>query len=53
MSESVHVIIDDLVHPALLLKWDGTRMRALVTLEVDGRVDTRWVMADLVQPSPA
>ena len=44
MSEQALVLIPgrDPV-PGLVLKWKSDRTQALVTLEVDGHVDTRWV----------
>ena len=44
----VLVILDDAHVPALLLKWGPERLKALVTLEVDGHVETRWVAAEQV-----
>jgi len=51
LSEPVQVAVEGVTVPGLLLKWDRTRAKALVTLEVDGHVDTRWVPAELVEPA--
>ncbi|WP_435768817.1 hypothetical protein [Nocardioides sp. SYSU DS0651] len=38
--------------PGLLLKWSRDRAKALVTHEVDGRVQTSWVPAEQLVPLP-
>ena len=45
MSEHVPVLIaiEGAHIPGLLLKWGRERLQALVTLEIDGHVETRWV----------
>jgi hypothetical protein len=50
LSEHVPVLVAvEGVHiPGLLLKWGAERLKALVTLEVDGHVETRWVAAEEV-----
>ncbi|WP_158296611.1 hypothetical protein [Nocardioides albidus] len=52
MSESVHVVVDGVPVPALLLKWNASATKALVTLEIDGRVDTRWLPAEMLERTP-
>jgi len=44
MTEQVHVqvTVDGPPVPGLVLKWDSQRLKALVTYEDEGRVQTRW-----------
>ncbi|GAA3647395.1 hypothetical protein GCM10022237_03650 [Nocardioides ginsengisoli] len=50
MSEHVPVLVavEGVPVPALLLKWSRERLKALVTLELEGHVETRWVAAEQV-----
>ncbi|MBM0125105.1 hypothetical protein [Pimelobacter simplex] len=50
MSEQVHVqvAVDGPPVPGLVLKWDSHRLKALVTFESEGHVQTLWVSAEQV-----
>jgi hypothetical protein len=50
MSEQVlvRVSVDSPPVPALVLKWDSQRLKALVTYESDGHVQTQWLTAEQV-----
>lgn len=52
LSEPVQITVDGVLVPALLLKWDRQRAKALVTFEREGHVETRWVPAELLDRSP-
>ncbi|WGX95353.1 hypothetical protein [Nocardioides sp. L-11A] len=49
----VQITVDGPSVPGLVLKWDRSRARALVTYEADGRVHTQWVPADQVLAAEA
>lgn len=36
----------------LVLKWHSDRTQALVTYEIDGRVETQWIAAARLRPDP-
>lgn len=42
-NRQVLVLLDGSTVPGLLLKWRRDRTEALVTYEIDGRVETDWV----------
>lgn len=48
----VLVGVDGVTVPGLLLKWSRDELTALVTFELDGRVETQWVSALMVTEEP-
>lgn len=55
MSEQVHIQVaaDRPPVPGLVLKWDRHRLKALVTFEADGHVQTQWVPSEQLLPVDA
>ncbi|TQK70073.1 MULTISPECIES: hypothetical protein [unclassified Nocardioides] len=50
MSEQVEVqvSVDGPPVPGLVLKWDSQRLKALVTYEAEGHVQTQWFPSEQV-----
>lgn len=49
-EDQVLVVLDSVPVPGLVLKWRSDRTEALVTYEVEGKVETAWVAAAQVLP---
>jgi hypothetical protein len=44
----VQVTLDGPPVPGLVLKWDSQRLKALVTYEAEGHVQTQWLASEQV-----
>jgi hypothetical protein len=49
-EDQVFVVLDGVPVPGLVLKWRIDRTEALVTYELEGKVETAWVVAARVLP---